>query len=319
MRGVELVTTLRWLSVDAPSGIYKIMPTVSIVVGRENIERYLPSDFDRFAGLIESTYFRSANHLVVCEVEDLDAWDGYQSADEILHVWLLYVEWILQDSWLIKDNCFICEIAYCRFERLGKVNWANNNLYAQASTTQGFRNAMVTFDRSELELWADKSILLRTRLHETGYRITTSVIDKVTTRFARFLNFVNISRCASSPAMKIAQMCSALESLFSTTTTELTHRLSERVSFFVGGTPEEMESNYQFMKKVYSVRSQVTHGAPVSKSLAGEISSLSERMLELQRLITFKILEDETAGVVVGGKDENIESYFRKCLFFGVH
>ena len=318
VRDILLITTLRWLAIDAPPGIYKLMPTVSLVVGKENIKRHLPSNFDLFAGIIESNYFDSANHLVVCDAEDLDNWGADFSADEILHMWLVFVEWALQDSWLVKDNCFVCEIAYCRLKELGAVSWANNNLYAQASTTHGFRDVIVQFDRAELELWASKGVLLRSRLHETGYSFVKPVTDRGVTRFARFLSFVYIARCASLPAMKISQMCSALESLFSTTTTELTHRLSERVSFFIGGSPVEMESNYQFMKKVYAVRSQVTHGAPVSKSLAGEIPSLSETMLDLLRVITFKILEDDDAGAVVAGSDEFIESHFRKCLFFGV-
>lgn len=318
VRDIFLITTLRWLNIDAPPGIYKLMPTVSLVVGPENIARHLPSDFELFAGIIESNYFSNANHLVICETEDLNNWDDDLSADQVLHLWMIFVGWALQDSWLVKDNCFICEIAYCRLRELGTVSWANNNLYSQASTANGSRRAVVKFDCDELNLWASSSLLLRTRLNDTGYSIIQPVVEKTVTRFARFLNFVYIGRCASAPAMKISQMCSALESLFSTTTTELTHRLSERVSFFVGGSPVEMESNYQFMKKVYAVRSQVTHGAPVSKSLVGEVSSLSEKMFEFLRVIAFKILEDDVAGAVVAGNDEFIESYFRKCLFFGI-
>ncbi|SDE17507.1 hypothetical protein SAMN04490189_4560 [Pseudomonas koreensis] len=319
MRQIELITTFRWLNMDVRPGIYKIMPTLSIVVGREQIRKFIPRDLERFAGLIEYKHLMSANHLVVCEQEDLDNWDEDLTADQILHIWMLFVEWALQDSWLVKDNCFICEMAYCRLSHSGTIAWSNANLYAQSSTANGDRQALVTFNDAEFDLWASKGLQLRTQLHETGFSIYTPVISKEITRFARFLSFVQISRCASHPAMKISQMCSALESLFSTTTTELTHRLSERVAFFLGGSPVQMEENYQLMKKCYAVRSQVTHGSHVSKAFAKITPDLSEAMLVLLRDITFRILDEIECSSLVAGSDELIEEYFRKRLFFGVH
>lgn len=77
-----------------------------------------------------------------------------------------------------------------------------------------------------------------------------------------------------------------------------------------------MEENYQFMKKAYAVRSQVTHGSHVSKAVAESTPELSEKMLSLLREITFKILDNEDAASVVSGSNDFIEEHFRKCLFF---
>lgn len=282
------------------------------------MKRFMPKDFEQFSGTIEYKHFQAANHLVVCEQEDESAWDPGLSSHNILHCWLTFIDWALQDSWLVKDNCFVCEIAYCKLSGDRFSGWSNNSLYAQASTADGDRQAVVTFDESELKLWEARSLKLRNQLHETGYSIFTPVISKETTRFARFLNFVQIARRTTHPAMKIAQMCSALESLFSTTQTELTHRLSERVAFFLGGTPEEMEGTYQFMKKAYGVRSQVTHGSHISKAVADATPELSKNMLGLLRKITFRILDSDDAASLVNGTPEFIEEHFRKCLFFGI-
>ncbi|MEG8247929.1 hypothetical protein [Pseudomonas paracarnis] len=292
------------------------MPTVNLVVGADLMRKYLPKDFERFAGVIEYSHFKNVGHLIVCMRDDESNWPDDLSSEKILYLWMLFIDWTLQDSWLVKDNCFICEIAYCRLSGATFGGWSSNSIKAQASAADGNTQSYVTFDEEDLKVWEQRSLQLRTRLHETGYTIFTPVVSKETSRFARFLSFVQIARCSSHPAMKIAQMCSALESLFSTTTTELTHRLSERVAFFLGGPPHQMESNYQLVKKAYSVRSQITHGAHISKATANFAPELSGEMFKLLRGIAFKVLDGEDAASVVYGSNDFIEEYFRKRLFF---
>jgi hypothetical protein len=49
--------------------------------------------------------------------------------------------------------------------------------------------------------------------------------------------------------VRIANYCSALESLFSNDTTELTHKLSERVSWFIGEDAANRISTFHRVKK----------------------------------------------------------------------
>ncbi len=300
----------------APEGVYEIMPTVNIIVGKELMGAYLDSEFRTFAGEIEYQHFKQADHLVVSRPEDVACWDGFASGEEVLHCWMAWVDWTLQDSWLVKDNCFISEVAYCRSILNGEYRWSNNSLYAQASTSDGDRRRIVEFCKDDIESWATRLNVLRSHLDDKGYSVLTPVVSKKATRVDRFLSFTQIARRSSIPAMKISQMCSALESLFSTSTTELTHRLSERVAFFVGESPEDKESIYQLMKKAYGVRSQVTHGSHINSTIADSTPELSLKLLDLLRKITFKILEDPNSADVVYGDNEFIENHFRRCLFF---
>ncbi|UXZ98852.1 hypothetical protein K3169_13775 [Pseudomonas phytophila] len=316
MREVSLITTFRWLKVSAPPGVYEIMPTVNIIVGDELVAKYLNAEFQKAAGEIEYQHFKQANHLVVSLPEEVEYWDDFVSGEEILHCWMVWVDWALQDSWLVKDNCFISEVAYCRSKLSGEYRWSNNSLYTQASASDGDRQRSVEFVESDIKYWSERLNSLRSHLDGKGYSILTPVLSKKATRFDRFLSFTQIARRSSTPAMKIAQMCSALESLFSTSTTELTHRLSERVAFFAGENPEDKELIYQLMKKAYGVRSQVTHGSHISSALSGLAPELSSKLLDLLRKITFKVLEDPHSADVVYGDDEFIENHFRRCLFF---
>lgn len=312
---VELLSTFRWLKVDAAPGIYNLMPTVNLVVGKKMISRYLTSELKAAAGLIEFQHLKEADHLIVSLSEENDCWDGrVVHGEHALKIWMMYLDWALQDTWLISDNCFICEIAYCKFTMSGKTYWCNNNLYAQASMADGNRMKTVTWNEEMIGAWATEGLRLREHLHTTGFDIFTDITSNKVTRFARFLQFVQAARRETFPAIKIAQMCSALESLFSTTDTELTHRLSERVAFFLGGDPQQMEDTYRFIKKAYAIRSQVTHGAPVSARLAGSTAEISKEMLDILRKIAFKVISVGPEGVVYKS-NEHIEDHFRRCLF----
>lgn len=315
VRKITMITSFRWLEVDAPSGVYQLMPTVNIIVGKERIRKYLTEDLKAAAGWIEYSHFIGSDHLVVSLDEEQDCWDSrIKSGQHALKIWMTFLDWALQDSWLVEDNCFICEIAYCRFQTKQGVEWSNNGLFGHASSSDGRRDKTVKWSMERITEWAERGLSLRDHLHGKGYDSFADITSKEVNRFARFLQFVKSARRESTPAIKIAQMCTALESLFATSTGELTHRLSERVALFLGGSADEMEDSYRLIKKAYAIRSQVTHGSPISKSVAGSVTGLSEDLLNKLRMIVLKILEEGNHSVVYGS-DESIEAYFRRSLF----
>ncbi|MEE1990809.1 HEPN domain-containing protein [Pseudomonas syringae pv. syringae] len=316
MWNTKLITTLRYINFTAP-GTYEFMPCVTLIVGAKNISKYIGSDFKRYAGEIEYTHFVGSNNIVVGEVNDKSWGEGWENSTalDVLFCWLMWIEWILQDSWLAFDSCVHSEIAFAKRVVGRNYEWASNNLTYQASDSSGSRQSVATVGALEIHNWIERGLKIRTYIHQLGVTIGTPVISKKYARFARFAHFVQLGRKASHPAMKVAQMCSALESLFSTDTSELTHRLSERVAMFLGGDAEVMEKNYQMMKKCYAVRSQVTHGSHIKDGVAESIPDMSLEMLNMLRKIALKILDDKDLSNLFDGENEGIETYFRKLLF----
>lgn len=311
---INLLTTFRYLDFKAPAGSYEFMPGVTLILGPKNVSSYIGSDFRKYAGEIEYSHFEGANNIVVGEF-DRASWGKDINSADMLFCWLVWIEWALQDSWLAFDSCVHSEIAFAKRVN-GKVfEWSNNNLSTHASDCFGSRTEVATIDSDDLRLWIERSVKLRTYMHERGFSIATPVISKNYTRFARFINFVQLARRSSHPAMKVSQMCSALESLFSTDTSELTHRLSERVAMFLGGDGDVMEKNYQAMKKCYAVRSQVTHGSHIKNSVAEGIPEMSFNMMEMLRTIALKIIDSEELSKLFDGENDGIENFFRKLLF----
>lgn len=84
-------------------------------------------------------------------------------------------------------------------------------------------------------------------------------------RIQKAFYFTLVARTSFALPMKIVFYCTALECLLSTSTTELSHRISERVGIMLGTSQEEKIQLYKFIKKVYGFRSTTIHGSSISK------------------------------------------------------
>nr|WP_305462904.1 HEPN domain-containing protein [Photobacterium leiognathi] len=112
----------------------------------------------------------------------------------------------------------------------------------------------------------------------------------------------------------MAHYCSAFESLFSTDNSELTHKLSERVAFFLkdfGFNPVEV---FDDLKSFYVIRSKVTHGDSLKTNKEQSLSSLSQRCDNYLRVILNIILSDSELMALFDGKKSLLSSFLkRKC------
>lgn len=72
--------------------------------------------------------------------------------------------------------------------------------------------------------------------------------------------YVALARGEMVIPMKVMSYCMALEALVANTTTELSHRVAERVAVLIGKTKEERCEIYTVVKKGYDVRSKIAHG-----------------------------------------------------------
>lgn len=308
-----VISTIRYLNVDAPEGSYELISGVNLLVGDKFKNKYVNEEFREAVGLIEYKHFLDADHLVVGEF-DGDFSGHHPASNELLIMWLVWVDWLLQDSWLIKDNSLVCEAAFCRVENNKRVGWSSNGLFTKVYSARGEDQGIALFEEKDLYKWNELCDQVRSRFYQKNVSVLSRTSSKEYTRFSRFIYFISVSRRSSDPAMKISQNCSALESIFSTDVTELSHRLSERVALFLesaGYNPEEL---YQKMKKCYGIRSQITHGSYVKLDYK-DLMALSVWMLDVLRDIAFKLLSDEKIYETLTGSNEMIETYFRGLLF----
>ena len=137
-------------------------------------------------------------------------------------------------------------------------------------------------------------------------------------RLSMVLKYLDSSRRSQELGLKISFYCMCFESLFSTDTTELSHKISERIAFFLGETPETRVKIYQNVKSAYSIRSKVVHGDNIS-------SKSFEQMLEVAlfcdntlRNILNEIFSSEKYFQIFQSDTKTLERFLID-LTFGVH
>lgn len=128
-------------------------------------------------------------------------------------------------------------------------------------------------------------------------------------RHERVKYFVVAARATNALPMKIVMYCTALECLFSTGSTEIVHKISERVAVLLGKTADEKIEIFDFVKKAYNYRSTVIHGSAIKADNGG----LLEISMGLDQILRqFLLMEDHEVFKV---EERELDSYLSRLLF----
>ena len=308
------MTTLRFLKVtDKIDNPFELMPCIDLFTRRKDIESKLTSEFLNIAGMIEYDHLRNANNLIYFETEK-KIFDHPHRAEQALIIWLLWLEMLIKDAWLIKDHAITCEVAYCRIQTETETDWSNNYLTTSSSLSSGAQYQEVTFSKKEIVKWEKISNISQSFLASHNSGPLESFISKQYSRIGRAYAFIDAARKELHPALKISHYCSALESLFSTDTTELAHKLSERVAIFLKEDGMNPLETYDKIKEFYTIRSKVTHGDSVKGKREKDIPDLSVLCDSYLRKIMNKILKDKTLTELFESNQETFEAHFKQRI-----
>jgi hypothetical protein len=110
------------------------------------------------------------------------------------------------------------------------------------------------------------------------------------TRLERALYFSQHARDSTDLGIKITNYCTTFESLFSSDSHELSHKLAERIACFLGSDFEERIKIYQEIKRAYNIRSKVIHGA--FGSVTSDLDTVSISCDNILRKAIKKILNE---------------------------
>ena len=101
------------------------------------------------------------------------------------------------------------------------------------------------------------------------------------------LVYVYHARMIHSLTIKVLMYITAMEALVSTSTTELSHQVAERVAVLLGEDATERINIYEEIKKGYVVRSKAAHGEPLKgteqdvKALLVSLDGYLRRLMKL--------------------------------------
>jgi hypothetical protein len=239
----------------------------------------------------------------------------------VLAVMHTYIHQFLHCLWLIKDNSVNADVGFVHsIDSQGKEVASSNSRASVYTCADGCRRE-IEYSRAELikarTLYERLTILGQARTHPstlnpisqvepTGTVVTADAVRALT----RISYFVNSARDCSDLSVKVAHYSTCLEILFSTDSSEISHKLAERVALFLGQTFEERKRIFNRVKRLYSVRSKVVHGDVFSKSTLGTLREISLDADDLLRQLLRLILDSDELCALFEGSKESREEYF---------
>jgi len=111
---------------------------------------------------------------------------------------------------------------------------------------------------------------------------------------------------------RFAMLTTVIESIFSTDSQEISHKISERIAYFLEDTGIKRKEVYDKTKELYAIRSKIVHGSNVSKYI-GDISITKlEELEEIVYKSLNKIIFDDKIYEIFTSKRK--EEYFKNLI-----
>lgn len=271
------------------------------------INSLITPQFSHIAGALEAAYLKKAG-AVIYSMETCNSFPDETTARNYLTQQLGRVRLFLQMLWLVKDNAANVELGFIEYPYKATFSSVSRTFFSSVYTNFIGTSDAVTFSRDEL----------RKARHLFKDNFTNEVVLDYQvawgkgSRFDRALYFLQAARLSSDVGVKITNYSTAFESLFSTDAQELSHKLSERIACFLEIDSESRKQLFKELKKSYSIRSKVVHGAAGSKNSersAKEAVKLCDETLRrcLLKILEYEALQNRFARPTNEG---DMESYF---------
>jgi hypothetical protein len=311
----QFFTSLNFIELEGlDAECLELIPGLEISNCKKIKSKILTEENIRIIGIIEAEFIRECDAFLYFEFEDDEETFKGRTNLEMLERVLLWLDDILKNLWLIKDNCVSSDTAFLIHVENNvpkeasslRLQYQFNKSNGKLDKTHFKKNELIEFakyhDDIENYFYAKKS-------GSTGF-----MLQKNFSRLNRGLLFVKQAREARNLAYKISNYCSALETLFSTDNVELSHKLSERIAFFLNNDYNKFKT-FKTIKKAYSIRSKLTHGDILDNK---QIDGLDELSLEIDGILRFsinKVLKDKALLDIFESPKDVINSYFDKIIF----
>ncbi|HEY3276298.1 MAG TPA: hypothetical protein VGJ94_06725 [Syntrophorhabdaceae bacterium] len=226
---------------------------------------------------------------------------------------LYHIQAFINIVWLHFDNSINTETGYVFYSDGRGLRVSSNFIALRFSNCRG--------ECRPLELTRNQLQLIR-KLYREAIALDDHPFDRGATqlvaginRFSRAVYYVDAARSEIDLAMRISHYCSALEALFATSQSELSHQLSERVACFIHKGPDDRIKTYREVKHAYGIRSKIVHGSTIKPTKMEELRTASAVCDDLLRTILLRLLLDFEARKQFGSNPEILDEYMLRTIF----
>lgn len=319
------VLALEWLKIKESLGRGdKISNELFITNNTDIIKKNVSSQFESIIGELEFGHLFKTG-TIIYGLQDIE----YRN-EELHQLLIIYnirqIQNFLDALWLSYDNSVNFDLGFLEVKARNLPPMiSSNSITVDYSNSQGQREFLY-LDREQLRktrlirmnLWGNfpdfNTTLKSETIDYTSYNKTLRPF-KGKDRVARCLFYLNFARNEALLPIKISQYCICFECLFSTDSIEISHKVSERMAFFLESEGFDKFNVYNNTKLAYKVRSSIVHGDTLPKKLQ-DLNSISETCDDYLRASILKILfNEEIKKIFESDKKKMLEDYFLKmCL-----
>ncbi|MBD0381301.1 HEPN domain-containing protein [Paenibacillus sedimenti] len=241
--------------------------------------------------------------------------NAFDSASSIAHDALENIKLFTLGLWLIKDNSVdIAEVDIYCYD--GDFKYSINRHDMRVVTDASGIQEDVEFSDDEIEQainYADKIKSFKgVDFNDTNYN---EIHYNELSRFDRALGFIKHARAETLLPLKIAFYVQFLESIITASkSTELTHRIGERLARLLGKDFEERKEIYSQIKRAYAVRSSFVHGQQLDRSYRTKevVLDISLKLDNYIRQVMIIMLTEHAEKLSL--KDEEYENWFQEIV-----
>ncbi len=224
------------------------------------------------------------------------------------------VQAFLTATWLTRDNSANCELA---FAFCLDAQYVHSNALALHYLDHAGARCHMAVDRAELA-----EICAMHRQNFVGIRQQNAPLhtssQKSIARLSRAMRFLQQARSSDDLGQKVANYCSFFEALLSTSSSELSHQLSERVAVFLRDKPTERLSLFKEMKRAYNVRSKIVHGDVLAPATISSLAGVCLMCDEAARQTVHKVVSSAELTKLFDESGNDVLDSYMMNLVFGV-
>ena len=289
-----------------------ILPGLRITNKKKIKEQILTEQNRQMIGFIETHNILNSETILYYEYDDDEKiWED-TSHLEILEIILQWIDSLLKNSWLHKDNSIVSDTAFLI---------DSNSLSAQASSLKlEYKHTLATGGLDTV-YYSEKDLNQLIKIHDQVETYLSNkdslsirfMLEKNFSRIGRALLFVKQGRESRNIAYKLSHYCSALETIFTTDNMEISHKLAERTAFFLSDKLPKSDV-FSTIKKAYTVRSKLTHGASLDSKQINSLFDISNDTDSILRESFSKILNNKQLTDLFDSNNQKIDKYFLELI-----
>lgn len=304
----------RLQNIEISGQLYKgvdLLQGVHVANDAQKKKGWLDETFRNWVGKLEADYLRDSPAYLYAVSEITFE----KSADlNTLNSFLGISQLALTGLWLVKDNAINLDTGFLIIDVPSPpYTLVTSDVWAARYTDASGALFETSFDRKELR---DAATLLLSWAQASGQHDSATEPNLFTNvaRLQRVLFFVQAARAQDRLPLKIIHYCTCFETLFTTDSMEVSHKIAERVARFLGTNHEERVDVFEQMKDIYDIRSSVVHGELLRTKFRDNIEPYSVACDTFLRLTITKILQDSTLSETFSGNQEQLNEFFKQLV-----